>query len=81
MRGAATNDVPVDEIAIGDAILVRPGEMVPCDGTIMSGQSHLDTATLTGEPIPVRANPGLRVLSGTLNLEGPLTIRATSVAA
>ncbi len=80
MRDTTTEDVPVDEITIDDTILVRPGEMVPCDGAIVSGQSHLDTATLTGEPIPVRAGPGLRVLSGTLNLEGPLTIRATSVA-
>ena len=73
------NDIDVAEMQRGDHILVRPGEMVPCDGEVIAGTSHLDTATLTGEPLPRRANVGDDVMSGSINKESPLTIRATVV--
>ncbi len=78
----ATNiqDVPVDQIAIGDTLLVRPGEMLPCDGVVVDGISQIDTARISGEPIPVPAAPGLAVRSGSVNLDGPLTMRATALA-
>jgi heavy metal translocating P-type ATPase len=53
---------------------------VACDGLVLAGHSHIDTARLTGEPLPRSAGPGTRLLSGTLNLDGPLTIRATAPA-
>ena len=73
-------DLPVDAVRVGDFLLVRPGEMVPCDGEVVRGYSHVDTARLTGEPIPLQAEAGVKLLSGTLNLESALTIRATAIA-
>jgi heavy metal translocating P-type ATPase len=74
-------DVAVELIRPGDHILVRPGEMVPCDGVVTEGRSHLDVSSLTGEPIPVLAEPGVEVRSGALNQEGALTVRVTAIAA
>lgn len=73
-------DLPVEAVRTGDILLVRPGEMVPCDGEVMRGRSHVDTARLTGEPMPLEAEAGVNLLSGSLNLESPLTIRATAIA-
>ncbi|NSY38031.1 heavy metal translocating P-type ATPase [Leisingera sp. ANG59] len=72
-------EVPVADLAIGDLILVRPGGRMPVDGEIVSGQSELDRSLLTGETLPVFADPGLAVSAGEVNLTGPLTIRATAV--
>ncbi|HTK47638.1 MAG TPA: heavy metal translocating P-type ATPase [Gemmatimonadaceae bacterium] len=73
-------DIEVGEIVVGDHLLVRPGEMVPCDGIVIDGSSHVDTSRLTGEPIPERASAGTTLASGTLNLDGPLVLRATATA-
>ena len=78
--GRAPDDIVVDDIVVGDLLLVRPGEMVPCDAVVASGRSHVDTSRLTGEPIPITADAGVELLSGSLNIDGPLTIRATAVA-
>ena len=80
LRAGAIEDIAVDDIAVGDELLVRPGELVPCDGVVIRGDSHLDTASLTGEPVPVRVGPGAKLMSGSSNQEGPLTIRATAPA-
>lgn len=69
-------DIAATEIVPGDMLLVRPGELVPCDCTVTEGTSHLDTARLTGEAVPVRAVPGSAVMSGSLNQEGALTVTA-----
>jgi heavy metal translocating P-type ATPase len=79
--GDTVADVPVDEVTAGDRILIRPGEIVPCDGVVTDGRSHLDTSSLTGEPVPVLAVADTVVLSGSINQEGALTIRVTAVAA
>jgi heavy metal translocating P-type ATPase len=70
------HDIEAIEIKPGDELLVRPGELVPCDGTVVGGSSHVDTSRLTGEPIPVRAAAGTSLLSGSVNQEGALTLRA-----
>lgn len=75
-----TNDVPVASIAVGDLLLVRPGELVPCDGVIIDGESELDTSSLTGEAAPLRAARGVRVMSGMVNGLGTFHMRATAVA-
>lgn len=80
VTAAGVEDVPVDRIAVGDTLLLRPGELVPADAVITAGQSHVDTATLTGEPVPVSAYPGVALMSGSVNLEGSLTLRATALA-
>jgi heavy metal translocating P-type ATPase len=73
-------DVPAGSVAIGDVLLIRPGELVPCDSVVTEGLSELDTSSLTGEPMPVDAGPGLAVMSGTANGAGVLRVRATAVA-
>jgi len=70
-------DIAAIEIVPGDELLVRAGELVPCDGVVLQGVSHLDTARLTGEAMPVRAVAGSALMSGSVNQEGALTIRAT----
>lgn len=77
---AILDDITVDEIGVGDLLIVRPGEMVPCDAVVVDGRSHVDASRLTGEPLPLTAAPGLALLSGSLNIDGPLTIRATVIA-
>ncbi len=73
-------DVPVDSIRIGDHLVVLPGELVPCDGQVETGDSHVDASRLTGEPLPTRVGPGAHLMSGSINGEGPLTLLATSLA-
>jgi heavy metal translocating P-type ATPase len=74
-------DIPVGELNVGDVFLVRPGEMVPCDGIVLSGISEIDASQLTGEAIPVPAHEGIRLMSGSLNAHGVLSVRASARAA
>jgi Cd2+/Zn2+-exporting ATPase len=69
-------DVDPDEVAIGDVIQVRPGDRVPLDGTVLEGESYLDTAALTGESLPRLVTVGEAVISGCINQSGVLRIRA-----
>ena len=69
--------VDPEEVAIGDVIIVRPGEKVPLDGVVLEGTSSLDTAALTGESVPRDAAPGNELLSGCVNLTGLLKVRVT----
>jgi heavy metal translocating P-type ATPase len=73
-------DIPVDVVCVGDTLLVRPGEMLPCDGVVVGGRSLVDAASLTGEPMPINAEHGTRLLSGMLNRDGALVMRATAIA-
>lgn len=78
---AGVRSIPVAEIVVGDRLLIRPGEMVPCDAQVEVGSSHVDTSRITGEPTPTRVGPGATLLSGVLNLEGALAVVATAPAA
>ncbi len=73
-----SQEVPVEEIQIGDLVHVRPGERIPIDGEIQEGTSAVDEATLTGEHRPVRKAPGEEVFAGTLNGDDRLLVEATS---
>ena len=73
-------DLAAEAVIAGDRILVRPGELVPCDSIVLEGRSHVDAAQLTGEPVPILAEPGVKLLSGSRNLEGPLTLRVIAPA-
>lgn len=73
-------DVPAEAVAVGDTILVRPGEMLPCDATVLDGSSSLDTSRVTGEPVPMRVGPGASVSSGVVNLQSPLRLRVTALS-
>jgi heavy metal translocating P-type ATPase len=69
-------DVPVDHVQAGDTVLVRTGEVVPVDGTLLSGEAVIDTSTLTGEPLPVTVQRGTAVMSGSANAGPPFDVRA-----
>ncbi|MHB0975736.1 MAG: heavy metal translocating P-type ATPase [Candidatus Aquicultorales bacterium] len=81
VRGGAEVDIDVEEVAVGDHVIVRPGEKVPVDGVILEGRSSIDESMLTGESIPVEKNPGDAVIGATINKNGSLTFRATKVGA
>ncbi len=66
-----------EEVAVGDAIVIKPGERVPLDGVVLEGSSTLDTAALTGESLPREVQPGGEVISGCVNLSGLLKVRVT----
>jgi Cu+-exporting ATPase len=74
-------DVPLDRVAPGDTLRVRPGEKVPVDGTVVEGRSAVDESMLTGEPLPVDKATGDRVIGATLNTTGALLVRADAVGA
>lgn len=76
-RNGQTLRVDPEEVAIGEIILVKPGEKIPLDGEVIQGSSTLDTAALTGESLPREAGPGAEVLSGCINGGGLLRIRVT----
>ena len=69
--------VDPDEVQIGDTIIVKPGERIPLDGTVLKGSSALDTSALTGESMPREVEPGMEVISGCINQTGTLTVQTT----
>jgi heavy metal translocating P-type ATPase len=81
LRGEAITEVPVDRVAVGDVVLVRPGETVPVDGVVTSDRAVLDEAALTGESRPVERDRGEKVASGAINAGTPVEVRATATAA
>ena len=67
--------IPAGQAKVGDVLIVRPGDRIPLDGTVVSGKSRIDTAPITGEPVPVGVKPGSAVTSGCVNTVGQLTVR------
>src|SRR5665213_3368017 len=78
--GTAVEDVSIDSIAVGDELLIYPHEICPVDGLVLSGQGSMDESYLTGEPFLIAKAPGTNVLSGSINGNVALTIRATRIA-
>ncbi|MBN2849755.1 MAG: heavy metal translocating P-type ATPase, partial [Erysipelotrichaceae bacterium] len=74
-----TTDVALDDVAVGDMLLVKPGERIPVDGIVVSGQSAVDESMLTGESLPVDKSVGDKVTGGSLNRNGMLTMKAKAV--
>ncbi len=81
LRGEEEIDVPVEAVATGETVVVRPGERVPVDGSVVSGHSAVDESMLTGESLPVSKAPGDRVIGGTINRTGAFRLAATTVGA
>jgi P-type Cu+ transporter len=79
VRDGVETDIPVEDVAAGDIVAVRPGEKVPVDGEVVSGQSSVDESMVTGEPIPVTKRPGDAVIGATINGTGAFRLRATRV--
>jgi Cu2+-exporting ATPase len=74
MPDGTVKDVPLGDLAVDDKVLIKPGEKVPADGVIVAGESSVDEALLTGESAPVTKNTGAKVIGGSINGEGALTI-------
>jgi heavy metal translocating P-type ATPase len=81
LRGRKTVDILVSEIRIGDKLIIKPGEVVPADGVVLEGETSLDESSLTGESLPVNKKKDDEILSGALNIEGAITLRALRTAA
>lgn len=79
-RDGHTVTLPIEELVVGDLVLVRPGERVPLDGTVTEGHSSVDESSLTGESIPVAKTVGSLVFAGTINQTGGLEVRVTKLA-
>ncbi|MBN2032808.1 MAG: copper-translocating P-type ATPase [Deltaproteobacteria bacterium] len=73
------HEIPLSQVKVGDEVVVRPGEAIPVDGTVLDGESGVDESMLTGEPIPVDKGRGDRVAAGTINGEGRIRFRAEKV--
>ncbi len=72
-------DLPLDQVAVGDTLRVRPGEKVPVDGAVLDGASNVDESMVTGEPLPVEKTAGSRVTGGTVNATGSFLMRAERI--
>ena len=79
IRDGVETEVPVDDVRVGDVVMVKPGEKVPVDGVVVEGRSTLDESMLTGESLPVEKKPGDPVIGATLNKLGMLKFEATKV--
>lgn len=71
--------IPIDEVEVGDIILVKPGERIPVDGEVIEGRTSVDESMLTGESIPVEKNPGSKVVGASINKNGTILFKATKV--
>jgi len=80
-RDGVDVEVPVEQVVVGDLVLIRPGDRVAIDGDIVAGRSHIDEALVTGESLPVAKQIGDRVTGGSINAEGALTVRTAAVGA
>jgi P-type Cu+ transporter len=81
LRGGEEHVVPIERVAVGDVLLVKPGDAIPVDGVVLEGRSSVDESMLTGESMPVDKNAGDRVIGASLNRNGMLKIQAEKVGA
>jgi heavy metal translocating P-type ATPase len=79
LRDGRETEIPVEEVAVGDIVIVRPGQSIPVDGVIVEGSSSIDQSALTGESIPVEKHPGDPVAAATINQSGSFRFRAQKV--
>jgi Cd2+/Zn2+-exporting ATPase/Cu+-exporting ATPase len=79
MRPDGEIEVPIEDVKVGDVVLVRPGEVIPVDGQVIAGGAAVDQATITGESMPIDAGPGSHVFAATLASGGRLSVRAKQI--
>ena len=81
LQNGEEQHIPIEQVGVGDVLLVRPGESIPVDGVVQSGKSAIDESVFTGESLPVDKTPGDPVTAATMNQSGMLTIEATHIGA
>ncbi|MCG2588634.1 heavy metal translocating P-type ATPase [Rhodohalobacter sulfatireducens] len=81
VRNGEEKDILIENVQIGDTIIVRPGEKIPVDGEVVDGESYIDESMISGEPIPVQKTKGDEVIGGTINKNGSLRFKATKIGA
>ncbi len=81
VRDGVETEIPVDDVVVGDMVVVRPGSKIPVDGVVVEGTSAVDESMITGESMPVLKGPGDEVIGATMNTTGSLRFRATKVGA
>lgn len=79
LRGGVEQTIPVEQVAVGDVVVIRPGDRIPVDGTVTEGRGYVDQSAITGESIPVEKNAGDGVISATVNQNGAFRFAATRV--
>lgn len=79
LRDGQERDIPIEQVVTGDLLLVKPGEKFPVDGEVTQGESYVNEAMMTGEPVPVLKTPGDAVVGATLNTNSVITFRATKI--
>lgn len=79
IRNGLEIEVPLDQVVVGDRVVIRPGERVPVDGVIRSGTTAVDESMVTGEPLPVSRGPGESMIGGTINRTGSVTLETTAI--
>ncbi|WP_282696573.1 heavy metal translocating P-type ATPase [Streptomyces sp. CC208A] len=81
VRDGTETEIPIGEVAVGDELVIRPGEKIPVDAEVLSGSSAVDESMVTGEPMPVTKHAGDSVVGATVNTTGSLRVRATRIGA
>ncbi len=79
LRNGVEEDILIEELQVGDLVVVRPGEQIPVDGVLTEGESYVDESMISGEPLPVDKKVGGKVLAGTINQRGSFVIKASQV--
>jgi len=79
VRDGKESEIPVEDVAVGDIVIVKPGGKVPVDGEVVAGESYVDESMITGEPVPPRKVKGSRVVAGTIGQNGVLSVKAAKV--
>ena len=79
LENGIESDIPLSDVRVGDKLRIRPGEKVPVDGIVLEGASFVDESMVTGEPTPVEKKPGAKVVGGTINSNGSLTMRTEHI--
>jgi len=80
LHGDETIEMPIEEVEVGDIVLVKPGSSIPVDGIVLTGQSTVDESMLTGESLPVDKEEGSKVVGATMNKNGSMTVKVTSTS-
>ena len=78
-QNGVTEVIPAEQAQVGDLLIVRPGDRIPLDGTVIDGESRIDTSPVTGEPVPVKVEKGDSLVSGCVNTSGLLKMRVEKV--